>query len=330
MKKVEDEENPAYAIQEFKSPNSPAMKPPSNPPALNSTTTTASSKQKKQTRTTKSNQKLVVFPDDSTPASPIGAHLHLPQPETSGRPKEDDAIVEEDLYVEAEEVPRVLKEKNFATPGLQRVSAYCTGGEYKNKEILKFFESTMASNSTSPRIYDEVLYTTFASNLSNYWESNPFPSRVKRETSDSVADAVATLGAYHHFSSDVARAVASDVPFGEVFIFEYGVIVIWGLREEEEHSLLRSIRHLSVDPVNEEELEVEELRFRHDDNRPPRVCNDILYLKSGNPLVKLAISHAVAQSVKLTVFENRIENTINSTKHIPTVLAKTGDVQMSR
>ena len=47
-------------------------------------------------------------------------------------------------------------------------------------------------------------------------------------------------------------------------------------------------------------------------------------------MIKLTISHAIAQSTKLTLFENRIDETIMTTQHIPIVMAKTGKVPMSR
>lgn len=47
-------------------------------------------------------------------------------------------------------------------------------------------------------------------------------------------------------------------------------------------------------------------------------------------MIKLTISHAIAQSVKMTLFEGLIEETIEVTKHIPQTMAETGKVQMSR
>lgn len=62
-----------------------------------------------------------------------------------------------------------------------------------------------------------------------------------------------------------------------------------------------------------------------------RIYNDVITLKSaGNYMVKLTISHAIAQSVKMTLFEGLIENTINATKNIPQTMAETGKVPMSR
>jgi uncharacterized Rmd1/YagE family protein len=47
-------------------------------------------------------------------------------------------------------------------------------------------------------------------------------------------------------------------------------------------------------------------------------------------MIKLTISHAIAQSTKLTLFEGRIDDTITSTQHIPLIMAQTGKVPMSR
>lgn len=47
-------------------------------------------------------------------------------------------------------------------------------------------------------------------------------------------------------------------------------------------------------------------------------------------MLKITISHAIAQSVKLTLFEGLIEETIESTKHVPTIMAEEGKIHMSR
>ena len=50
----------------------------------------------------------------------------------------------------------------------------------------------------------------------------------------------------------------------------------------------------------------------------------------GNYMVRVTISHAIAQSVKMTLFEGLVEDTIEATKDIPQTMAETGEVQMSR
>lgn len=52
---------------------------------------------------------------------------------------------------------------------------------------------------------------------------------------------------------------------------------------------------------------------------------------SGNvELEELAISHAIAQSLKLAYYEELILKSIETTEHIPENLAKTGKTQLSR
>ena len=48
------------------------------------------------------------------------------------------------------------------------------------------------------------------------------------------------------------------------------------------------------------------------------------------PLHLLAVSHALAQSVKLSTFETLVSRTIQSTAHIPRALADTGATHLSR
>ncbi len=79
-------------------------------------------------------------------------------------------------------------------------------------------------------------------------------------------------------------------------------------------------------------MEVEDLNFQYDLSEPfqPRIFNDMITLKSGNPLIKLTISHALAQSVKLSFFENIMEKTIEGAAPLPKMMAKYGKVNMTR
>ena len=117
----------------------------------------------------------------------------------------------------------------------------------------------------------------------------------------------------------------------ELFFFDYGVIVIWGLTREEEGELAYNFRSFSKDPLDKLSIEVEELLYYYNSNYPPRIYNDIIALKSSdNWMAKLTISHAVAQSAKLAYFENMIDTTIEQTKGIPKMMAKEGTVPLSR
>jgi uncharacterized Rmd1/YagE family protein len=53
-------------------------------------------------------------------------------------------------------------------------------------------------------------------------------------------------------------------------------------------------------------------------------------LRTPSPKIKLAISHAIAQSVKLSVFEDAMENTMTSSKFLPAELARRGELGLTR
>lgn len=47
-------------------------------------------------------------------------------------------------------------------------------------------------------------------------------------------------------------------------------------------------------------------------------------------MLKLAISHAIAQSTKLSYFEEKMERTMMEAQHVPRTLALTGSLGMKR
>ncbi len=117
----------------------------------------------------------------------------------------------------------------------------------------------------------------------------------------------------------------------ELFFFDYGVVVIWGLSRDEELSLIDNFNVFSKDPLDKFSIETEELLYYYNSNYPPRIYNDIIALKSAeNWMAKLTISHGLSQSSKLAYFENLIDTTIEQTKGIPKMMAKSGTVPLSR
>ncbi|CAG8745554.1 1527_t:CDS:10 [Cetraspora pellucida] len=122
-----------------------------------------------------------------------------------------------------------------------------------------------------------------------------------------------------------------DQQIPEIIFFDYGVVVIWGMKEVEEKSLLRELVAFEDEKLAPEDVETEEFHFHYAASYQPRIYNDVITLKhSGNYMVKVTISHAIAQSVKMTLFEGLIEDTIEATKHIPITMAESGKVSMSR
>lgn len=116
----------------------------------------------------------------------------------------------------------------------------------------------------------------------------------------------------------------------EIFYFDYGVVMLWGFSENEEQMALDSISSFLIGKLSDDEIEIEQLNYSIDPDGPSRLFNDMINLKSNNHLLKLTISHAVAQSVKLSYFEEEIEEAIHDTKHIPINLAQSGSVNMRK
>ena len=117
----------------------------------------------------------------------------------------------------------------------------------------------------------------------------------------------------------------------EVFLFEYGVCVIWGMSVAEEVRFLKEIERFEVEKLSADNVEVEEFNYFITSDYQPRIYNDVITLKEArNYMIKIAISHAIAQSVKISLFEELVENTIEIFKDIPDTIAETGKVQMNR
>ncbi|KAI9222705.1 hypothetical protein BC828DRAFT_11054 [Blastocladiella britannica] len=129
--------------------------------------------------------------------------------------------------------------------------------------------------------------------------------------------------------SEAMGSIQSNM--GEVFIFDYGVVVFWGFTEDEERALIRQFDPYQEESLHPDDVETEEFVFHYNSSYQPRVYNDVISLRNPqNYMAKLTISHAVAQSVKLSNFESLMEETISATRHIPQTMALTGKVPLSR
>ncbi|KAA8575416.1 hypothetical protein MFRU_002g00980 [Monilinia fructicola] len=135
------------------------------------------------------------------------------------------------------------------------------------------------------------------------------------------------------------RVAPDATTFAEMFVFSYGVVVFWNFTEHQEKDILADLTFsahntgvsLVVRPQEEEDLETEELHFEYSNFADrPRIFNDMITLTSGDHMIKLGMSHAIAQSTKLSFFEERMSQTMLSAEHVPKHLALTGELGMSR
>ncbi|EFQ27827.1 hypothetical protein CGRA01v4_02744 [Colletotrichum graminicola] len=128
--------------------------------------------------------------------------------------------------------------------------------------------------------------------------------------------------------------------FAEMFLFSYGVVVFWNFTEHQEKDILADLTFaqnenglsLLTRPLDEDDFETEEFHFEYShDVKRPRIFNDMItLLPRSDHMVKLTISHAIAQSTKLCLFEERMSETMLDAQHVPKRLALTGELKMTR
>jgi uncharacterized Rmd1/YagE family protein len=121
---------------------------------------------------------------------------------------------------------------------------------------------------------------------------------------------------------------------GDVFYFEYGVVVAWGLPAEEERAVVRALAGpAAVDPLPPGDIEVDEFEVHYTLSERPHIQNDtftINWRAAGDHVLKLSISHALAQSAKLSAYEERVLEIVEETRDLPEILATTGRVALGR
>lgn len=136
------------------------------------------------------------------------------------------------------------------------------------------------------------------------------------------------------------RFTADAKNFAEMFVFSYGVVVFWNFTEAQERDILADLAFsenetgvsLAARPLEHDDYETEDFHFEYNaDAKRPRIFNDMItLLPRFDHMVKLTISHAMAQSTKLCFFEEKMVGTMADAQHVPKDLALTGELAMGR
>ncbi|MCC2607501.1 RMD1 family protein [Planctobacterium marinum] len=112
------------------------------------------------------------------------------------------------------------------------------------------------------------------------------------------------------------------------FVFDYGVICAWKMKEEDKTQLL--VKVLSCTQNGTDDHAWENFHFKVEQNASLMVRDDEIRLPDDDLLTLLAVSHGLAQSEKLEQFEVLAEKTIREHSHLSETLAKTGKIPLSR
>ncbi|OAL36885.1 hypothetical protein AYO20_03941 [Fonsecaea nubica] len=124
---------------------------------------------------------------------------------------------------------------------------------------------------------------------------------------------------------------STTVHIPEIFIFDYGTVVIWGMTVQQEQRFLHDMSKFSDAPLPTESVQTENFNFYYTKEYQARIYNDFISLREPrNHMIKLAISHALSQSVKTSLFEDLVSETIETTAPLPALIAQTGSVNLTR
>ncbi|OAA78005.1 sporulation protein RMD1 [Akanthomyces lecanii RCEF 1005] len=290
----------------------------------------------------------------------------LPNPELD----EDDADEESgrDVYSQYTRIKDPNARRDAARLGksdrskLPRVTAYCTANRYDMDGLMRFLKGRGKSRGAHPKLIDECIYTPYAYAKEPPPRRDPVMSYQRRHSTGGADDSFVSLNpADSGYGDEFATSehdVATDqiteedllgasmndagdrdavpdfdtqVHTPEVFLFDYGVVVIWGMSETEEARFLKYISKFELEKLAPDDVETEQFNFYYTKEYQARIYNDFITLRDkNNYMTKLAISHALAQSVKTSLFEELISSTVETCKDIPTQIALTGKIALSR
>jgi len=113
---------------------------------------------------------------------------------------------------------------------------------------------------------------------------------------------------------------------GVVFYFAYGCFVAWGLTPEQEKKAFKLVKPFEKAPLASPHVD----HMAYHSGESFKIVDDELILANNSTLTLLAASHSLAQSVKLDAYEKSVDQTVESTRHLPEQMAKKGRIGLSR
>ena len=117
----------------------------------------------------------------------------------------------------------------------------------------------------------------------------------------------------------------------DIFYFPFGCTIIWGGEESEEKSILDELKPFENESI--ENIETDLIYFKYDLDQEKTYIdeekNEII-LGSDLDFIKLSISHALAQSIKLSTLETSVTKLIDRTTPLQREMATKGSVSLSK
>jgi uncharacterized Rmd1/YagE family protein len=116
----------------------------------------------------------------------------------------------------------------------------------------------------------------------------------------------------------------------DIFYFDFGSVVIWGANETQEREILK-LAQSDINTISEDTKDI--IYYSYKDSIEKTFIdeekNEII-LSDDSVFIKLSISYALAQSVKLNILEISVSKLIEETDPIQKELALTGSISLSK
>jgi uncharacterized Rmd1/YagE family protein len=138
------------------------------------------------------------------------------------------------------------QQRAFEASGYSCLRLTCSCRSYRLPELMKFFNARRTSYHTNPKLLDEAIYTPYAYDPPS---ANQYDNRRSRSKQSQTADllGIPELVPEEPRTEENARRTKKKSKFdatpteAEIFLFNYGTVVIWGMTEAQEKRFLTSM-----------------------------------------------------------------------------------------
>ena len=115
---------------------------------------------------------------------------------------------------------------------------------------------------------------------------------------------------------------------GEAWLFDYGSLVCWNAAEAERNGLYDRLAEFIEEAITRPAIE--HYSYETDGEQRFYIHHDLVHLPCDDKMIRLALSHAFAQSAKLEFFEDQAQRLIQENSYISKQLAASGKIPLSR
>jgi uncharacterized Rmd1/YagE family protein len=190
------------------------------------------------------------------------------------------------------------------------------GSASEQAEVLsqpqrRFSDSAIEVSENAERRREDLIDLQGDAEAGKFAQANTAEDTTVDETTAATNEALADRTMTPDFDTSV------HIP--EVFLFEYGVVVIWGMTVKEEQRFLKEISKFEQEKLGKDDVQTEEFNFYYTREYQARIYNDFISLREKrNYMTKLAISHALAQSTKVSYIPELTGSKSKLLTHTPT------------